>query len=150
VLPVRRWPRGREIGDWFLAGPGPLGKAEQLAAGTLAAAFGSVWFPRLRIRADVVDICQRERKTVLFVTHDVEEAVQLADRVVVLGPRPARLREIVPVATPRLSRNLDDPVCHALRDEIFHVMGFDRLGKEVKSASEAESAHLRIVASVLH
>ena len=106
--------------------------------------FGALdYLTRLRIRADVVDIWQREKKTVLFVTHDVEEAVQLADRVVVLGPRPSTVREIVPIALPR-PRNLDDPACHALRDEIFRAMGFDRSGKEVKEPGEAR---LRVAGS---
>jgi NitT/TauT family transport system ATP-binding protein len=55
--------------------------------------FGALdYLTRLKMRADLVRIWQAERKTVLFVTHDIDEAVQLADRVVVLGPRPARIR----------------------------------------------------------
>jgi ABC-type nitrate/sulfonate/bicarbonate transport system ATPase subunit len=45
---------------------------------------------RLRMRAELQRILSRERHTVLLVTHDVEEALQLADRVLVLSPRPAR------------------------------------------------------------
>jgi len=41
------------------------------------------------------------RKTIVFVTHDLEEAVFLSDRVVVLTPRPGTVREIVPVMLPR-------------------------------------------------
>lgn len=40
-------------------------------------------------------------RTVVFVTHSVEEAVVLADRIVVLSPRPGRIREIVDVGLPR-------------------------------------------------
>ena len=39
--------------------------------------------------------------TLVFVTHDVEEAVVLADEVVMLAPRPGRVREIVPITCPR-------------------------------------------------
>ncbi len=47
-----------------------------------------------------------ERKlTALFVTHSVEEAILLADRVVVMGPAPTSLREIVPVTLPRPRRD---------------------------------------------
>ena len=90
--------------------------------------FGALdYLTRLRLRAELISIWQREKRTVLFVTHDVEEAVQLADRVVVMGKRPSRIRAIMPVEVPR-PRDLDDPVCRALREEIFAVMGLDHHG----------------------
>jgi ABC-type nitrate/sulfonate/bicarbonate transport system ATPase subunit len=65
--------------------------------------FGALdYLTRLKMRADLVRIWQRERKTILFVTHDIDEAVQLADRVVVLGPRPATIRDVVPIDLPRV------------------------------------------------
>ncbi len=83
---------------------------------------------RLKMRADLVDIWRREGKTILFVTHDVEESVQLADRVVVMSQRPAEIQAIVKVDLPR-PRNLDDPGYLHIRDEIFHLMGLDHLGR---------------------
>src|SRR5207247_3523112 len=48
--------------------------------------FGALDFiTRLKMRADLTRIWQNERKTILFVTHDIEEAVQLADRVLVMN-----------------------------------------------------------------
>ena len=91
--------------------------------------FGALdYLTRLRLRAEVTQIWQRERKTVMFVTHDVEEAVQLADRVVVMGKRPSRIRDIVTVDIPR-PRDMDDPECRRLRDHIFGVMGLDHSGR---------------------
>ena len=50
--------------------------------------FGALDFiTRLKMRNDLIRIWQAERKTILFVTHDIEEAVQLADRVLVMSPR---------------------------------------------------------------
>ena len=50
---------------------------------------------------EVLRIQQMKRMTIVFVTHDVEEAVVLADRVAVMAPRPGRIRELVEVALPR-------------------------------------------------
>jgi NitT/TauT family transport system ATP-binding protein len=85
--------------------------------------FGALDFlTRLKMRADLVRIWQEERKTILFVTHDIEEAVQLADRVVVMTRRPAAVQEVVRVDLPR-PRDLDAPEYLALRDHIFASMG---------------------------
>jgi NitT/TauT family transport system ATP-binding protein len=97
--------------------------------------FGALdYLTRLRLRHELIQIWQREKRTVLFVTHDVEEAVQLADRVVVMGKRPSRIRAIVPVDVER-PRDLDDPACRLLRDEIFGVMGLDHQGQRVSGDS---------------
>jgi ABC-type nitrate/sulfonate/bicarbonate transport system ATPase subunit len=60
------------------------------------------------MRTDLVRIWQSEKKTILFVTHDIEEAIQLADRVPVMSPRPATIQEVVDVDLPR-PRDLDAP-----------------------------------------
>jgi len=85
--------------------------------------FGALDFlTRLKMRTDLIRIWQEERKTILFVTHDIEEAVQLADRVIVLSKRPGTVQEVVPVNLPR-PRDLDAPEYLALRDRIFACMG---------------------------
>jgi len=85
--------------------------------------FGALDFlTRLKMRTDLIRIWQEEKKTILFVTHDIEEAVQLADRVLVMSKRPATIQEVVPVALPR-PRDLDSPDYLAARDRIFSTMG---------------------------
>jgi NitT/TauT family transport system ATP-binding protein len=56
---------------------------------------------RTELSGELQRIKMEHDTTIVFVTHSIEEAVILADRVVVLSPRPGRLREIVPVEIPR-------------------------------------------------
>lgn len=85
--------------------------------------FGALDFiTRLKMRADLVRIWQTEKKTILFVTHDIEEAVQLADRVLVMSRRPATIQENIVIDLPR-PRDLDSRGYLEARDRIFKVMG---------------------------
>ena len=77
---------------------------------------------RLVMRGELLRIWQAERKTILFVTHDIEESVQLADRVVVMSARPARIRRIVPIDLPH-PRDLSSRRYLELRDGIFEEIG---------------------------
>src|SRR6266571_4661148 len=64
--------------------------------------FGALdYITRFKMRADLVRIWQEERKTILFVTHDIDEAVQLADYVVVMSRQPATIRKVVEVDLPQ-------------------------------------------------
>ena len=56
---------------------------------------------------DLLDIWERDRKTVLFVTHSIPEAVLLSDRVVVMTPRPGRIADVMSVTLPRPRRLAD-------------------------------------------
>src|SRR3954453_20767857 len=56
---------------------------------------------RTRLQNDLLSIWERDRKTVLFVTHSVEEAVFLSDRVVMITRSPGRVKEIIPIELPR-------------------------------------------------
>jgi NitT/TauT family transport system ATP-binding protein len=56
---------------------------------------------RLHMQNEMLQIWKQTKKTVLFVTHDIMEALILADRIVIFGPRPARILEIVEVQARR-------------------------------------------------
>jgi NitT/TauT family transport system ATP-binding protein len=66
---------------------------------------------RLRMQELLVGLWSVQRPTVVFVTHDIDEALFLADRILVLGPRPGRLVDVLPVpaARPRTADWLTDP-----------------------------------------
>ncbi|HLH04570.1 MAG TPA: ABC transporter ATP-binding protein [Bryobacteraceae bacterium] len=77
---------------------------------------------RLVMRRELLRIWEAERKTVVFVTHDIDEAVQLADRVVVMSARPARVQQIVEIDIEH-PRDLSSPRYLELRDGIFQQIG---------------------------
>ena len=62
---------------------------------------------RTRLQNDLLNIWERDRKTVLFVTHSVEEAVFLSDKVVVLTRAPGRIKQIVDIDLPRPRRRAE-------------------------------------------
>jgi ABC-type nitrate/sulfonate/bicarbonate transport system ATPase subunit len=80
---------------------------------------------RLEMRREIVRIWQATGKTCLLVTHDVEEACELADRIAVMSQRPAVLREIIANPNPH-PRDPDQPALRALRQRIFDTMGVER------------------------
>jgi NitT/TauT family transport system ATP-binding protein len=62
---------------------------------------------RTRLQNDLLNIWERDRKTVLFVTHSVEEAVFLSDKVVVMTRSPGRIKQIVDIDLPRPRRRAE-------------------------------------------
>ncbi|RCU47134.1 ABC transporter ATP-binding protein [Haloplanus salinus] len=60
------------------------------------------------LQDELLDIWRETGKTILFVTHDVEEAVKLADRVVVMAKEPGRIREVIDVDVERPRERSDD------------------------------------------
>jgi energy-coupling factor transporter ATP-binding protein EcfA2 len=76
----------------------------------------------------IVRIWEAERKTILFVTHDIDEAVQLAGRVLVMSRPPATIRQAVEIDLPR-RRDLNSPAYLERREQIFAVMGMSPHGK---------------------
>jgi NitT/TauT family transport system ATP-binding protein len=75
---------------------------------------------RRRMRADLILLWQRTRKTIVFVTHDLDEAIELADRIVLFSAKPARILDIVVIAEKR-PRTVDAVL--ALREKRQHLLG---------------------------
>lgn len=70
---------------------------------------------RVRLRQQLVELWQETAKTVVFVTHDVDEALFLADRIIVLSGKPSRVVETVTVTAARPRQVDNDPELRAMR-----------------------------------
>jgi NitT/TauT family transport system ATP-binding protein len=82
------------------------------------------YLTRLRMRQELARLIDERPRTVVLVTHDIEEAAQLADRVIVLSDRPAQIRRELTITTPR-PRDLTHPeVVHAVR-VILTILGIE-------------------------
>ena len=72
---------------------------------------------RSRLQQELQNIWQREKITMILVTHDVDEAVFLGDRVVVMQPRPGRIKKIFPIDVAH-PRDRSDPALKTLTEEV--------------------------------
>jgi ABC-type nitrate/sulfonate/bicarbonate transport system ATPase subunit len=87
-----------------------------------------------RLRAELVELCRRSPRTVLFVTHNVTEAAYLADRVLVMSARPGRIVADIAVTLPR-PRDYDDPKIATTAREIMRSL-------DAPIPSEAAAKHV--------
>jgi ABC-type nitrate/sulfonate/bicarbonate transport system ATPase subunit len=69
-----------------------------------------------RLRAELIELVSRRPVTTLLVTHDLDEAVLLADRLILLSPSPARVLAELPIENARSPRSIEELA--AIRDEI--------------------------------
>jgi NitT/TauT family transport system ATP-binding protein len=56
---------------------------------------------RNMLQKELLEIWEKTKKTIIFITHSVDEAVFLSDRIIVLTPRPGRICQVFPIALPR-------------------------------------------------
>ena len=88
---------------------------------------------RLRMRTELLRILSRERHTTILVTHDVEEAIALADRVIVFSPRPMKVVAEVPVPQPH-PRTMASLASVKLRQRILGALGMSLEQEQVAEA----------------
>lgn len=75
-------------------------------------------FNRMNMQNEILRIWETEKKTMILVTHDIDEAIYLGNRVVVLSNRPGKIKTIIPVNLPRArSRTSDDFM--AIRKKVY-------------------------------
>lgn len=70
------------------------------------------------MQSELLRIWEEEKKTVVFVTHSVDEAIYLADRIVIMSARPGRIKDIIEIDLPR-PRNRTSPEVNLIRDRIL-------------------------------
>lgn len=83
---------------------------------------------REKLQDDLLGIWESMHKTIVFVTHDIEEAVYLADRVVVFSPQPGTVRNVIPIDVPRPRKRTDKKIGE-LRDRVFQIYQYDAAGE---------------------
>ncbi len=83
------------------------------------------YLTRLRMRQELARLLRERPRTVALVTHDIEEAAQLADRVIVLTERPAQIRFELGIAAPR-PRDLTHPEVVGATHRILTELGFEQ------------------------
>lgn len=80
---------------------------------------------RTRMREEILVLWQESRKTVIFVTHDIDEALVLADRVLVLSQKPTRLIETIDIDSPRPRQIEADPKLAGIRSRMHDLLQFE-------------------------
>ena len=73
---------------------------------------------RMKMQDEISGIWEKKKKTILFVTHDIDESVFLADRIVIMTPHPGKIKSIVNVPLSR-KRDRTHPDFLAIRDKVF-------------------------------
>lgn len=80
-------------------------------------------FTRMRMQDEVLRLWQVRETTMLLVTHDIDEAIYMSDRIVMMSPRPGRVEHVIPVELER-PRQRNDPRFLSLRSEILERLHF--------------------------
>ena len=90
-------------------------------------------FTRMRMQDEVLRLWQARRTTMLLVTHDIDEAIYMSDRIVIMTQRPGRIERIIPVALER-TRDRSSPEFLRLRGAILELLHFAGAAVDYRSA----------------
>jgi NitT/TauT family transport system ATP-binding protein len=96
---------------------------------------------KMLVQEDLLRLWEGSQKTVIFITHSLDEAVVLGDRVAVMSHRPGRIKAVfdIELARPRHALELrNDPAFVAIRGKIW-----DQLRQEVLSSASVEAREVR-------
>ena len=79
------------------------------------------------LQSELINLWQKEKKTILFVTHNIDEAVFLAEKIVIMGHRPGRIKRVVDLNLPRPRNRTDTEFCRSRR-MILEMIEFENQG----------------------
>ncbi len=90
---------------------------------------------RRRLRSEIIRIWQETRKSILFVTHDIDEAIILADRIVLMSNKPTKVIETIAISSPRPRDPAKDPQLAAIREKLYALFrAMEPESEEVQAA----------------
>jgi ABC-type nitrate/sulfonate/bicarbonate transport system ATPase subunit len=99
-------------------------------------------FTRMRLQDEVLRLWQIRRTTILLVTHDIDEAIYMSDRIMIMTPRPGRIERIINVSMER-PRLRNSPAFLGLRGHILELLHFT--GNALKSQpAAAENSPMQV------
>ena len=75
---------------------------------------------RMKLQDDILQICHSMKKTIVFVTHDIEEAIYLADRVVIMDTNPGKIKAVIKISLGK-DRDRTSEDFLRIRDKIFEI-----------------------------
>lgn len=79
---------------------------------------------RLRMQDEISNIWEKKKKSIIFVTHDIDESVFLADRIVIMTPHPGKIKTVIDVPMSR-KRSRTDADFLSVRDQVFAEFNFE-------------------------
>jgi ABC-type nitrate/sulfonate/bicarbonate transport system ATPase subunit len=91
-------------------------------------------FTRMQMQDEVLRVWQTRRTTLLLVTHDIDEAIYMSDRIAIMTPRPGRLERVLEVRLPRPRQRNSAPFME-LRAQILEMLHFAGNGKPISAPS---------------
>ena len=80
---------------------------------------------RMKLQDDILNICHSTQKTIVFVTHDIEEAIFLADRVVIMDTNPGQIKAVVKISLGK-DRDRTSEDFLRIRDKIFETLPYEK------------------------
>ena len=94
------------------------------------------------MQEELLAIWVQAKKTVLFITHQIDEAIYLSDRVVVFSGRPGKVKEIIPVdiERPRKLRLKREPRFHKIEDKVWGLIEDDVRGRVIADHSSIDGS----------